>query len=259
MDQPALLLGLAFGISLLSGWLGIGGGIIMAPALLYLPTLLGFPPLDMKTVTGLTITQGLFASLSGAAWHQRSCQVNRRLVVWMGGSLAAAALAGSVVSRWIADGILMALFAGMALVGAVLMIMPTRQAAEDSPVDPRIRRGVGIAIAVGLLGGMVGQGGSFLLIPLMLHVLGMPTRAAIGSSLAIVFVGMLAAFAGKAVTGQIPLLPGVALAIGALAGAQLGGLMSRRTHPGTLRVALAMLMAVSAVWIGADATLWLLH
>ena len=93
----------------------------------------------------------------------------------------------------------------------------------------------------------------------MLHLLRMDTRAAIGSNLAIVFVGSLAAFAGKALTGQIPILPGAMLAIGALAGAQLGSLLSRYTRPGTLRVALALLMAVSAVWIGADATFGFMH
>ena len=43
----------------LSGLLGIGGGIVMAPLLLYVPPLFGFEPLPMQTVAGLTIVQGL--------------------------------------------------------------------------------------------------------------------------------------------------------------------------------------------------------
>ena len=41
-----------------SGLLGIGGGIIMAPLLLYMPPLFGFEPLTMHIVAGLTIVQG---------------------------------------------------------------------------------------------------------------------------------------------------------------------------------------------------------
>ncbi|MBI4564626.1 MAG: sulfite exporter TauE/SafE family protein, partial [Planctomycetes bacterium] len=61
MELTILLLALGFAISLLSGFLGIGGGILMAPALLYLPPILGVGAFDMKQVTGLTITQTLFA------------------------------------------------------------------------------------------------------------------------------------------------------------------------------------------------------
>ena len=67
----ALIVLLGFMISILSGFLGIGGGIVMAPALLYLPPFLGLGVLDMRQVAGLTITQGLFACLSGAARHNR--------------------------------------------------------------------------------------------------------------------------------------------------------------------------------------------
>ena len=53
-------IGLAGGT--LSGFLGIGGGIITAPLLLYVPLLFGQEPLSMHTVSGLTITQSLFQS-----------------------------------------------------------------------------------------------------------------------------------------------------------------------------------------------------
>ena len=87
---PALL---GFAVSVLSGLLGIGGGIVMAPALLYAPPLFGLPALSMSAVTGLTITQGLFASGSAVTRHHRSRAIDRRLVGWMGGTLVVFALA----------------------------------------------------------------------------------------------------------------------------------------------------------------------
>ena len=49
----------------LSGLLGISGGILTAPLLLYVPPLIGLEPLSMRTVAGLTIVQGLAACVSG--------------------------------------------------------------------------------------------------------------------------------------------------------------------------------------------------
>ena len=55
----------------LSGLLGIGGGIVMAPLLLYAPPLFGMEPLTMQTVAGLTIVQGLVGCLAGLLTHRK--------------------------------------------------------------------------------------------------------------------------------------------------------------------------------------------
>ncbi len=251
-----LVLLLSFAISLLSGLLGIGGGIVMAPALLYLPPLLGIGAFDMRQVTGLTITQGLFACLSGAARHDKERRVHRGLVAWMGGSVAVSALAGSILSGWIAAEVLMGVFASLAVVAAVLMCFPMqgRDSVQDASAHGFSRPlAVLIAGVVGVLGGMVGQGGSFLLIPLMLHALRLPTRVVIGSNLGIVFLSSLAGFAGKLATGQILLLPAACLVVGALPGAQLGSALSRRSSPRYLRTGLAVVIVLAALRIALDA------
>jgi hypothetical protein len=58
-------------------------------------------------------------------------------------------------------------------------------------------RAVASAAVVGVLGGMVGQGDSFILIPLMTWFVKVPTRIAIGSNLAVVLFSSLAGFLGK--------------------------------------------------------------
>lgn len=256
MDFLVLILMLGFTISVLSGFLGIGGGIVMAPALLYLPPLLGIGQLDMKLVTGLTITQGLFACLSGALRHHKNHCVNRRLVVWMGGTLLLSALAGSFLSHWIANETLMLIFAGLAITAAALMCFPKEDGEKAGDADTcefNVPLAVGTALAVGLLGGMVGQGGSFILIPLMLYVLRLPTRVVIGTNMALVCFASLAAFVGKLATGQVPLVPAAVLVTGALPGAQFGSVLSKRTQPRWLRFTLAVVVALAAIRIGADA------
>ncbi len=250
----ALILG--FAVSLLSGWLGIGGGIVMAPALLYLPPLVGLPALDMKTVSGLTITQGLFACLSGGLRHDRYHFVDHTLVLWMGSSIFASALAGALFSRWLANDTLLLVFAGLATVAAVLMWVPRKDPRDEiqplKEVTLNVPLAVAISIVVGGLGGMVGQGGSFILIPLLLHFLKLPTRIVIGSNLALVFFSSLAGFLGKLASGQVPLLPAVVLVLGAVPGAQLGGILSRHTQARWLRIVLAAVILVCAARIVFD-------
>jgi len=201
---------LATSLPMFIGAVGIGGGIVMAPALLYLPPAFGLASLDMRQVAGLTITQGLFACLSGAWRHDRHRSVSRRLVISMGSAITAAALAGSVISRWVANEVLMVVFAGLAAIAALMMWLPMSDefAAEDpNACSFNIPLAVSIALAIGFLGGLVGQGGSFILIPLMLYVLRLPTRVVIGSNLALVFLASLAGFVGKAATGRCPCSP----------------------------------------------------
>ena len=71
MEIYFLIGGLGLITGFLSGLIGIGGGIVMAPLLLYVPPLFGFDPLPMRIVAGLTITQGLLGCLSGAVSHRR--------------------------------------------------------------------------------------------------------------------------------------------------------------------------------------------
>jgi uncharacterized membrane protein YfcA len=250
-----LILFTGFAVSCLSGLLGIGGGIVMAPALLYLPPAFGFHALDMRQVAGLTITQGLFACLSGAWRHDRYRSVSRRIVISMGSAIAVAALTGSVVSRWVANEVLMVIFAVLAAVAALMMWLPKseeREAQDPNACRFNIPFAVSIAVGIGFLGGLVGQGGSFILIPLMLHVLRLPTRVVIGSNLALVFLASLAGFVGKAATGQVPLLPAVLLVVAAVPGAQIGGILSHRTSPRWLRTTLAVVVALAAAGMITD-------
>ncbi len=222
---------------------------------MYLLPVLGAETLDIKVVTGLTVTQGLFASLSGAIKHGSYNFVSRSLVSYMGVTILIFALSGALISRWVDNNILGGVFATLALVATVLMFIPQPQRDVEVPPDQVVYskgKAVAIAATIGFLGGMVGQGGSFILIPLMLFVLKIPTRIAMGSNLAIVFISALAGFVGKAATGQVPLWLAIALVMGALPGAQLGGYVSKRTRPVMLRAILAGVVALSAARIWYD-------
>ncbi len=234
----------------LSGLLGIGGGIVMAPLLLYVPPLFGFEPLPMRIVAGLTIVQGLLGCISGGLSHRRFRFVSDRLSLYMGASIFVAAMAGGAGSSYVSNEILLFLFAGLALSASFLMVIPVRGDSENPDVECLTFdrwRAVTAASGVGLLGGLVGQGGSFILIPLMTSFVQIPTRIAIGSNLAIVLLSSTAGFIGKAATGQIEWLMTMPIALTVIPAAHMGSIVSRRAPVSALRRTLAVLIAVAAI------------
>jgi len=247
-----LIAALGAATGFLSGLLGIGGGIVLAPLLLYVPPLLGLDPLSMRTVAGLTVVQGLVACVSGALTHRLQHFVSDRLVAYMGVGIFVAAAIGGAAARFVSNQVLLAVFGVLATVAAILMLVPMRQDSERPAVEGLEfdrSRAVASATGVGLLGGLVGQGGSFILIPLMTAFVRIPTRIAIGSNLAIVLLSTSAAFLGKAITGQIDWLLAAPLVLVVAPAAHLGSRVSRRVPVVRLRRILAILIAAAAVRI----------
>jgi len=240
-------LGLVTGF--LSGLLGIGGGIIMAPLLLYVPPLLGFDPLSMRTVAGLTIVQGLLSCIAGVFSHHQFHMVSVKLSMYMGISIFVTAITGGIGSNYVPNETLLFLFACLAICAAILTILPVQKDVEIPDIKELVFcRGCAITTAsiVGLLGGLVGQGGSFILIPLMIYWVKIPTRIAIGSNLAIVLLSTSAGFIGKAVTGQIAWLLSIPVAISVLPATYTGSLLSKRVPIKELRIILAAVIALAA-------------
>ncbi len=244
------------GVSLISGFfsglLGIGGGIILGPLLLYVPPLLGFEPLTMRVVAGLTIVQGLLGCLGGGLVHRKFHFVSDKLIVYMGISIFIAAGIGGVVSGFISNEILLFIFACLAFVAAILMTKPIKDDPErpDETMNFSVFRAVIAASGVGLLGGMVGQGGSFILVPLMIFYVKIPTRIAIGSNLLIVMLSSVAAFISKAATGQIQWLMSIPIFFTAIPFSVLGGYVSARVSVAWLRKLLAGVDGGAAIGMG---------
>lgn len=234
----------------ISGLLGIGGGIVMAPLLLYVPPFFGLEAFPMRVVAGLTIVQGLLGCLSGGLTHRKFSFVSYKLSAYMGIGIFIAALTGGAASRFVSNEVLLFIFACLAFVASLLMFVPVKNDLEypdANDLDFSRTRAVTAASGVGLLGGLVGQGGSFILIPLMTSYVKIPTRIAIGSNLAIVFLSSLAAFIGKATTGQILWLLTIPVVLTVLPAAWVGGHASRKMPVQWLRKLLAVLIGLAAI------------
>jgi len=111
---------------------------------------------------------------------------------------------------------------------------------------------VAIGVATGLAGGLLGVGGGFVMVPAMVTLLKTPQREANGTSLAVI---VPVAIVGATVLGrghQVDLEVGIALAIGAVAGALVGAGLTRRLSDTGLRRAFGIIALTVAVVMIAD-------
>jgi uncharacterized membrane protein YfcA len=233
-----------------AGLLGVGGAIVMIPLLLYVPSFLGVGTLDMKSVAGITMVQVFVAAVSGVIAHRRGRAVHWPLV-WIGGvSMACGSLAGALVSKSTSPRFLLVIFALMAT--AATGLVAVRMESLELPIfAEHVRfsrpRAAVVSLGVGLGAGLVGAGGAFLLVPLLVGLVGIPLRVTIGSSLGITALASAAGLAGKVVTGQVPWPLALAVAVGAVPGAQLGARVSRRIPTRLLKATLFVIVAATAV------------
>ena len=99
-----------------------------------------------------------------------------------------------------------------------------------------------VSVLVGTFGGMVGAPGAFLLAPLMITILKIPTRVTIGSTLGIILFTSLSASVGKIIAGQVSFLITFYAVFGSLIGVAIGSNLSYLFKPKFLRTSLAALI-----------------
>jgi uncharacterized membrane protein YfcA len=232
--------------SFLSGLLGIGGGLVLAPLLLYAPPFVGAAALPVKLITGLTIVQAVSGSVLGTLRHRRYGNVSPRLVRTMGPVGGVASLAGALVSRDAPDRLLIFIFAAFSIAGAVALLLPVRtQEGGVADLEVNVPLAAALAALIGFFGGMVGIGAIAFIIAALVYVLRIPTRVAIGSSLAIGFFSAVAAFVGKAATAQIDPLLGAIVFASAVVASPIGAAVSQRSRPRLLMSLLAALVILT--------------
>jgi uncharacterized membrane protein YfcA len=235
-----------------SGFIGVGGGLLLFPLLIYIPPYIGLNAIDAKTVAALVISQVFFGGLVGGAAHWRHGRVHGKLTLLGGVTSSAGAFFGGIASKWVSEWFLLLLFGIVTIIAGAVMLLPPpsteREAANiDSVAIPSVALGA-IALAVGLVVGLLGAG-NFLFVPLLIYLLKMPTRISIGSSLVIFVVNGFAGFLGKLITGQIPLVMTIAIIAGASLGALAGEKCHSRVSLRVLRYAYAGIIAVVALRI----------
>jgi len=184
-----LILGSVVGV--LAGMLGIGGGLIIVPALSYL--LIHFMGMTTETVMPVAIATSLstiiFTGMSSAFAHYRLGNIKRRVVLYTGIGIAFGAFAGAQVASHISGELLKDVFAVLVILIALQMIFGKQKASENEASNGTLSA---VGSAAGALSALMGIGGGALLVPALVWFR-VNVRAAIGCA---AFCGIVIAVFG---------------------------------------------------------------
>lgn len=232
-----------------SGLLGVGGAVVLIPLLLSVPPLVGVGALSIHSVSAITMLQVLVTSALGTFIHRRAGNVHAPSIMLIGIPLGLCALLGAVLSRYVVADVLLLVFGILVLIP--FFIFPPKEKVasrgRDDLFRPHPGGGVAVGAAVGLVSGLVGAGGGFVLVPLLVTLLKFPLKLAVGSSLGIVFIGALLGSAGKIATLQVQWGYAVPVLLGSVPMVHLGSSLCRHLSTRYLRLLFLTLLVLVAL------------
>jgi hypothetical protein len=269
-----VILGLGAAVGFLSGLLGVGGGFLLTPLLIFT----GIPSSIAVATTASHITA---SSMSGALaqWRKRAVDLKMAAVMTLGGVLGTGSgvwLFGVLRRAGQMDVVVAASY--VVLLGSVggLMLresLATLRAARTGVIAPASRGQhlwihglpfktrfpasrlyisvippLAIGFAVGVLSAILGVGGGFIVVPAMIYLLRMPTNVVIGTSLVqVIVIAAVTTVLQSANNHAVDAMLALFLILGGVIGAQFGVRMSARMRGEQLRLLLALIvLAVAA-------------
>ena len=271
-----VIIGLGGLVGLLTGMVGVGGGFLTTPILIFY----GIPP---AVAVASATTQITGTSISGVLAHRRRRGVDIRMgvVIIVGGVIGS--IVGGFVFRLLQqsgqiDTVISILY--VLLLGSIGVIMARESATALEIIKPRAggserpprrhkpliaalpmrwrfyRSGLyisplaplGLGFLSGLLTALLGIGGGFIMVPAMIYLLGMSAQVVVGTSLLqILFVTGVTTIVHATTTRSVDIVLAGLLLIGSVIGAQYGARFAQKMKPELLRMILAiMVLAVAA-------------
>lgn len=248
----AVIFALGFIGSFISGMLGVGGSIIKYPMLLYIPPLFGLAAFSAHEVSGISAIQVLFASIAGVWAYRKGGLLHKGLIVYMGSAILLGSFIGSYGSGFLSEEAVNIVYGILAVIAAAMMFIPRKTVEDASVITFNKVLASSLALIVGIGSGIVGAAGGFLLVPIMLTVLKVPTRVTIATSLAITFISSIGGSIGKVMTGQVEYWPAFLMIIASLIAAPLGAKVGQKMNVKVLQWLLAIMIGATAIKIWVD-------
>ena len=264
-----VLLGMGAGVGFLSGLLGVSGGFLMTPLLIFI----GISP---AVAVASEANQVVASSVSGALAHWRRGNVDFRMgaVLLIGGFVGSSfgVLLYTLLRRVGQLDLVIALcyVVFLGIIGGLMLAessrailrrrrqgLPAHKLHQHTwlhglPLKMRFRKSklyisallpLAVGFLVGILSAIMGVGGGFILVPAMIYLLGMPTAVVIGTSLfQIVFVTANVTFLQAVQNQTVDALLALILLTGAVVGAQFGSRLTGKIPGEQLRALLAVVV-----------------
>lgn len=250
----ALVIGAVIGVLL--GLLGGGGSIMAVPALVY-----GLRLSTSQAILISLIVVGV-ASAFGAVPKVRAGQVQWRLAAIFALFGIPATFIGSAIGRHVPDAAIMIGFAGVMILAGIRMLRDTGNTGSACEVgDGGINwrrcapRSIPTGLGVGLLTGLFGVGGGFLIIPALVLMLGVEMPIAIGTSLVIITANSAGGVVAHLHDAEINWAITAAFVGTAIVGSLIAGHLGTKLNTDQLRHWFAYLVFVVAAYVVIDTTL----
>jgi len=267
MTLPALLLTLLFGgaVGLVSGLVGVGGGIVMVPLLYFLFEQAAWSGIQIPAQLQAVVAHAtsLFVivptAVAGILAYHRAGLVVWKVALPMAATAVLAALMGVQVAVRLPPEVLKAGFGAFLSVSGVNLLLSSRKkTVEGGAAEPG--RGFSVAVLggflIGLITSLLGVGGGIVAIPLLIYLVRLDVKKVAATSLGIVVFSAVVASSTYVVTGwghpQLPagsagyvFLPaGLALLPGAVITARFGVRLNQRLNARALKVLFGLVFLI---------------
>ena len=225
-----LTIGLAVLVGVSLGLLGGGGSILTVPLLVYVEGM------DAKAAIATSLLVVGVTSSIAAITHARAGRVRWPVAVVFGLAAMVGAYTGGRLARFIPGAVLLVAFAVIMFIAGAAMLRGRKDspAVEGSQRVPVLKI-TALGLAVGVISGLVGAGGGFLLVPALALLAGLPMPLAVGTSLVIIAMQSFAGFAGHLANEPIDWRLAGMVTAAAVVGALIGGKLVALIDPATLR------------------------
>ena len=273
------ILFISFGVGVLSGLFGIGGGFLMTPFLIFL----GIPPIY---AVPNEVNNILATSVSGSLthWFKNTLDYKMGFMIIIGGLIGT--MLGITTFTFFNEIGKLSLIISLsymyllAIIGTLMLLqgaseierarkkitlkqklhthywihgLPFKLRFPKSRLYESIFTPIILGIIVGFVAALMGVGGAFLLVPAMIYLIGMPIKLIPGTSLFVtIFISAIVTVLHAFSYGSIDLVLVIALVIGSIIGVQIGQKVGQYLDSSHLKTLFAMLLCAVAVAIAYD-------
>ena len=214
----ALLTTLIFILAFIFSMLGLGGAMVYNPLMVWF----GYDFKSVVVPTGLLLN-GLTAI--SAAWaYYRKGMIDFSVALPLVITSALGAPAGAYFTQFISTNVLLGLFAAAVVFAGGRMLLVSKTAEPDTmrgTARQRVLWGAGLGFGIGFIAGMLGIGGGFLIVPLLM-AMGYPTKIAAATSAFTVVFSSFTGFLGHLAVGHFDWAFMLTLSIAVVIGSQIG-------------------------------------
>ena len=227
-----LLVTLIFALAFIFSMLGLGGAMVYNPLMVWF----GYDFKSVVVPTGLLLN-GLTAV--SAAWaYYRKGMIDFRVALPLVITSALGAPAGAYFTQFISTNILLGLFATAVVFAGGRMLLVSKASEPETmrgTARQRMLWGAGLGFGIGFIAGMLGIGGGFLIVPLLM-AMGYPTKIAAATSAFTVVFSSFTGFLGHVAVGHFDWKLMIMLSIAVIVGSQLGArVMAAQMKPRQLK------------------------